>query len=354
MATTANPAAAFDKTADGAIADRLLSQPGMMKQAPLLREMANKQAGIVPVAETTQVTTPAAGVSVEQAPYMAKGKPSAGGVTPISNIGNRAQTTFTDGQGGSASVQFADGRTLNETQQSDLSRTIARNADPAVQAKFAEQAAISQGRYDRAKEFGARIAQENQQKMQANQIQQAYNTLMAPVVQGDLLGGLAQKKQKAAAAQFLNLANDQRSEQDRLKAQQGQFNANLGVDRDKLSYQKANDTAANKIASEKNAIEEQKLQEAADFKRLELMKPQVISKNTYENGIINGQEQSAIQFDPETKSYSLAPLKGNDTPDSLFAEALKAANAEKDPKKRQFRIDWATKAYQEQQSQKAK
>lgn len=320
---------AFNKAEAGAAADSILNKQGATSQSFMDRAAPAIQPAV------TAPEQPAAGVQMDQSRYNKTG--------PMQPI-----TTFNDGKGGSASVQFADGRTLNETQQDDLQKTIARNADPAVQAKFAEQAAISQGRYDKAKAFDDNKQQEQQKAMLEQQIQSAYNTLLQPQITGDLFGAINQKKQQAAASDFLKIATGNQQEQAKLQTNQAQFGVNQQLAADRLKFDKENAVATNAIAA-------QKQQDENDYKTAEQMKPTVVSKKRYnQDGIPIDEDQSVMQFDPRTKGFSVTPVKENETPESLFTQALKEASAEKDPRKRKYLIDYANQAYSSTLQTKAK
>lgn len=60
----------------------------------------------------------------------------------------QGQLDIIDRAGGTGTIQFADQRRLSQDQLDSLSKTIDKNADPAFQARLAQEAALSQSRYD--------------------------------------------------------------------------------------------------------------------------------------------------------------------------------------------------------------
>ncbi len=62
----------------------------------------------------------------------------------------QGQLNIADQVGGIGTIQFADQRKLNQGQLDRLAGTIERNADPAFQQRLAQEAALSQSRFDAA------------------------------------------------------------------------------------------------------------------------------------------------------------------------------------------------------------
>ncbi|MDD4995817.1 MAG: hypothetical protein PHW53_05145, partial [Patescibacteria group bacterium] len=278
----------------------------------------------------------------DQQPYYSRGEIGADGTAKRTNIGDRTVTTFDNGRGGSASVQFADGRTLGADQKSSLQKTIERNADPDVKARFARDAQVVNDRIAtrEAGELAARQAQ--QQNSRDAQIQQAYNTLLQPLVRGDMLGANAQRRDKEAAKAFLGIVSDNQQKSAALANDQQQFGLTNKLASDKFDWDKESSLANAQAASAQNKFEN-------EIKTKTLQKPQIGETNTYTaDGLVNGQKAYAVTVDPKTGLPVKTDLGDNGlNMDSLYMDAIKTAHAEKDPKKRQLKLEDINKRYQD-------
>lgn len=187
------------------------------------------------------------------------------------------------------------GRPSTPESLAQLDKTIARNADPAVQAGFAKQAQIANDRWDKSKAWDANQLQQQQAAQQQAQIDQANATLLAPALQHDLTGGWAQQRNKAAASEFLGQTNTRQNN----LAQRSQTQQGLDRQAQQDAYTMDRQGRMDQGASEQQGIENKLAQNKYELDKNKPDKPVKINVPVVDpkTGLPTGEtEEKLVQF----------------------------------------------------------